>query len=47
MKSKNEQLSSQEDLKNLDMEDVIATVKKQTKSYQRYSNEQKASICVL
>ena len=41
MKSKNEQLSSQEDLKNLDMEDVIATVKKQTKSYQRYSNEQK------
>ena len=43
MKSKNEQLSSQEDLNNLDidMEDVIATVKKQTKSYQRYSNEQK------
>ncbi|KAI7905316.1 uncharacterized protein BX663DRAFT_502434 [Cokeromyces recurvatus] len=42
-KQEDEQLSSQEDLKNLDidMEDVVATIKKQTKSYQRHPNEQK------
>ncbi|KAI9472312.1 MAG: hypothetical protein EXX96DRAFT_489075, partial [Benjaminiella poitrasii] len=42
-KQEDEQLSSQESLINLDidMEDVIVTVKKQTKSYHRYSNEQK------
>ena len=40
-KQEDEQLSSQEGLINLDMEDVIATVKKQTKSYHRYPNEQK------
>ena len=42
-KQEDTQLSSKEDIGNLniDMEDVIATVKKQIKSYQRYSNEQK------
>ncbi|KAG2194542.1 hypothetical protein INT46_009205 [Mucor plumbeus] len=42
-KQEDEQLSFQEGLINLDidMENVITTVKKQTKRYHRYSNEQK------
>lgn len=42
-KQGDKQLSSKEDIEDLDanMKDVIAIVKKQIKTYHRYSNEQK------